>query len=89
MTSSGNITRLIPLRDAFFDNTLFKDVGIDAILIGLASQPCQEMDTKLVDDIRNFLFGPPGAGGMDLGAIYKGVEIMVYLITIVLEKLMI
>ena len=69
MTSSGNITRLIPLRDAFFDNTLFKDVGIDAILIGLASQPCQEMDTKLVDDIRNFLFGPPGAGGMDLGAI--------------------
>ena len=24
------------------------------------------MDTMVVDDIRNFLFGPPGAGGLDL-----------------------
>jgi hypothetical protein len=27
------------------------------------------MDSKIIDDVRNFLFGPPGAGGLDLAAI--------------------
>ncbi|MEO0341320.1 MAG: peroxidase family protein, partial [Bacteroidota bacterium] len=26
-------------------------------------------DAKLIDDVRNFLFGPPGAGGLDLASI--------------------
>ena len=29
----------------------------------------QEVDTLVVDDLRNFLFGPPGAGGLDLAAL--------------------
>ena len=29
----------------------------------------QENDVLLVDDIRNFLFGPPGAGGLDLASL--------------------
>ena len=29
----------------------------------------QEIDTLVVDDVRNFLFGPPGAGGFDLASL--------------------
>src|SRR5205823_13400059 len=40
--------------------------GIDAILKGAASGDAQEVDLLAVRDIRNLLFGPPGAGGSDL-----------------------
>ncbi|MDP5033510.1 MAG: hypothetical protein NWP31_01055, partial [Solirubrobacteraceae bacterium] len=33
-----------------------------------ASGNMQEIDLKVVDDVRNFLFGPPGSGGFDLAA---------------------
>ncbi len=29
----------------------------------------QEIDNQIVDDVRNFLFGPPGAGGFDLASL--------------------
>ena len=29
----------------------------------------QEIDNQLVDDVRNFLFGPPGSGGFDLASL--------------------
>jgi len=32
-------------------------------------QTCQQIDVQVVDDVRNFLFGPPGAGGFDLAAL--------------------
>lgn len=32
-------------------------------------QQVAEIDPQIIDDLRNFLFGPPGAGGLDLGAI--------------------
>jgi hypothetical protein len=60
----------LPLQSAFFDPTLIPGAGgIDPILKGLASQAAQEIDTKIVDDVRNFLFGPPGAGGFDLAVL--------------------
>ncbi len=62
----GSVKELVPLRDAFFNPVKFKQVGIDAILQGLAAQKAQEIDLLVVDDVRNFLFGPPGAGGFDL-----------------------
>ena len=34
-----------------------------------ASAHAQEIDTMIVEDLRSFLFGPPGAGGMDLAAL--------------------
>ena len=43
--------------------------GVDPLLRGLAFQRAQEVDAKLVDDVRNFLFGPPGSGGFDLAAL--------------------
>ncbi|MEL6328033.1 MAG: peroxidase family protein [Planctomycetota bacterium] len=59
----------LALRDAFFDPSILEDEGIDSILRGLAAQTSQAIDRHLVDDVRNFLFGPPGAGGFDLASL--------------------
>jgi len=40
--------------------------GLEPILRGLAAQKAQDLDRRVIDDVRNFLFGPPGAGGLDL-----------------------
>ena len=56
-------------RDAFFDPTIVSATGIDPILKYLASDNAQEIDTMVVDDLRNFLFGAPGQGGFDLAAL--------------------
>ncbi len=60
----------LALRDAFFAPQLLSEEGdLDPILRGLASQICQTIDPFVIDDVRNFLFGPPGAGGFDLAAL--------------------
>ncbi len=60
----------LALRDAFFSPQRITDEGgIDPILRGLAYQICQQIDPYIVDDVRNFLFGPPGADGFDLAAL--------------------
>lgn len=60
----------LPLRDAFFNPLrITNEGGIDPLLRGLSSQHAQEIDTELVDDVRNFLFGPPGSGGLDLASL--------------------
>ena len=57
------------LRDAFFNPGPVAEVGIDPLLKYLASDRAQELDTAVVDDVRNFLFGAPGQGGFDLASI--------------------
>jgi len=58
------------LKEAFFRPTeLNLSGGIDSYLIGMATQVQQEFDCKMVDDVRNFLFGAPNEGGLDLAAI--------------------
>jgi hypothetical protein len=42
---------------------------VDPVLRGLAVNRSEELDARLVDEVRNFLFGPPGAGGLDLAAL--------------------
>lgn len=60
----------LALRDAFFrPSRLIDEGGIDPVLRGLAAQACQSVDAYVIDDVRNFLFGPPGAGGFDLPAL--------------------
>ncbi|WP_182870078.1 peroxidase family protein [Rhodopirellula sp. JC639] len=59
----------VELRDAFFNPTLLEETGIDAILKYDASSQAQEIDLEVVDSLRNFLFGAPGAGGFDLVAL--------------------
>lgn len=70
LDSNGNsIAPPIELRDAFFDPTLLTENGIEPFLKYLASDRANEIDTRIVDDLRNFLFGPPGSGGFDLAAL--------------------
>lgn len=59
----------IALRDAFFAPEQLKNGGIVAILRGLSSGVCEDIDAGIVEDLRSFLFGPPGAGGLDLAAL--------------------
>jgi len=60
----------LALRDAFFNPSRITDEGgIEPLLRGLVDQLSQELDIHVVDDVRNFLFGPPGAGGFDLASL--------------------
>jgi len=61
----------LSLRNAFFNapDILQRRDDIDPILRGLAAQRSQAFDHMIVDDLRNFLFGPPGAGGFDLASL--------------------
>lgn len=65
-TTDGHLS----LSDAFFNpSRLIDEGGIAPILRGLASQVQQTVDTLIIPDVRNFLFGPPGAGGFDLASL--------------------
>lgn len=59
---AGNLS----LKDAFFAPAEVVAYGIDPFFKGAATQAANEVDTQVIDDVRNFLFGPPGAGGFDL-----------------------
>ncbi len=62
----GNLT----LQHAFFNPSVLDEVGgLDPYFKGMATQIQQDLDCKVIDDVRNFLFGPPGSGGLDLAAI--------------------
>jgi hypothetical protein len=62
----GNLT----LLQAFFNPSAVENgIGIDPYFKGMGVQVQQRMDGKVIDDVRNFLFGPPGAGGLDLASI--------------------
>lgn len=65
VAEEGNLS----LQDAFFNVSALTDHGIDSLLLGASVNTAQEVDTELVDDVRNFLFGPPGSGGFDLAAL--------------------
>jgi len=60
----------LALRSAFFrPDRLASEGGIEPLLRGLASQVARPIDLRVVDDVRNFLFGEPGGGGFDLFAL--------------------
>lgn len=65
----------IGLRDSFFNPSVFDPAlparrgDIDPFLKSASAGTAQEVDLKVVDDVRNFLFGPPGSGGLDLAAL--------------------
>lgn len=72
LSSDGSSIPAGPLdvRASFFQpQELLRNGGIDPILRGLASSSMQRVDSQIVDDLRNFLFGPPGSGGMDLASL--------------------
>jgi len=51
----------ILLRDAFFNSTYIQNNGIDQLLLGGKIGTMQKIDTRIVEDIRSFLFGAPTA----------------------------
>ncbi len=60
----------LPLREAFFDpQKVILQGGIEPLLLGLSVQRMQRIDNMIVDDLRNFLFGQPGQGGLDLSSL--------------------
>ena len=59
----------LELAEAFFNPSVLKAVGPDPLLKYLATDKAQEVVTQLVGGLRNFLFGPPGAGGFDLASL--------------------
>lgn len=59
----------LALRDAFFNLQPILEQGIESIFLGLAAQKAQEFDPLIIEDLRNFLFGPPGSGGFDLASL--------------------
>ncbi|MCB0658409.1 MAG: hypothetical protein KDC57_19830, partial [Saprospiraceae bacterium] len=60
----------LSLRQAFFQPLqMITGGGLDPLFKGMATQVQQEFDCKVVNDVRNFLFGAPGQGGLDLAAI--------------------
>lgn len=73
--TDGSQAGTLELRNAFFNPDFFNpaqsgDPGnVDRILMGMAGQLAEENDIKFVDEVRNFLFGPPEAGGIDLAAL--------------------
>ena len=60
----------LALRDAFFSpDEIAENGGIDPILRGLAEGTASELDTQIIEDVRSFLFGAPGSGGLDLASL--------------------
>lgn len=56
-TDNGSGT--ISLLNSFFNPSYLQTNGASNLLLGAAKQVMQEIDTEVVDDIRNFLFGMP------------------------------
>lgn len=71
MRNDGLLSASLDLKNAFFNaEYLREDLDrVGQLLMGLAKGHAQEVDNKVVDDVRNFLFGPPGAGGLDLATL--------------------
>ncbi|MBX2823218.1 MAG: peroxidase family protein [Gammaproteobacteria bacterium] len=61
----------LDLAAAFFTapRLLRERNDVDPILRGLAAQPHQKIDVKVIHTLRNLLFGRPGSGGLDLTAL--------------------
>jgi hypothetical protein len=58
------------LRTLFFNPQFVDANGIEGVLVGAAKKRMQEIDCRVVDDLRNFLFQAPGGGMlMDLASL--------------------
>lgn len=67
----GTLVGSVSLSDAFFkpSQMMQQPELVEQVLMGLSMQSAQEIDTNLVDEVRNKLFTPNGTVGMDLAAL--------------------
>lgn len=54
-----NPTNFVLLRDVFFKPEYIQENGIEQLLLGSSKAKMKKIDHEIVDDVRNFLFGPP------------------------------
>lgn len=47
------------LKEAFFKPLYLKQNGIEQLLLGASKSPMKKINNQIIDDVRNFLFGPP------------------------------
>ena len=66
---NGSTTTTLSLKDVFFNPSLVATHDIAPVFRGLARSHQQSIDVHIVDDVRNFLFGNPGSGGLDLASL--------------------
>ncbi len=64
LVASGRVS----LIQAFFNPSLTAANGIDPVLKGLSVQYQEEIDIKIVEELRTFLFAPVGGTGFDLAS---------------------
>ncbi|MBB3711841.1 hypothetical protein FHS00_001417 [Limimaricola variabilis] len=70
MSEDGTAYQPLALRDAFFKPAMMSQPDvIENLMRGAATQTAQALDNAVVEDVRSFLFGAPGAGGFDLAAL--------------------
>lgn len=74
MGAGGERMRGISLKDAFFDPKIVEKNGVEVFLRAAAKTKTQEVDAKVVDGLRNFLFTTvemqfPEVSGFDLAAL--------------------
>lgn len=70
LDNNGNdVADDLSFAQVFFNPAVVQDTGIDPILKYLASDNMQEIDTSVVAPLRDFLFGAPGQGGLDLASL--------------------
>jgi hypothetical protein len=69
--NDGIITEIVPLREAFFKPSMMSSEPgrLEHILKGLAMDPAEEIDARVVDDVRNFLMLEMMPMGLDLTAL--------------------
>ncbi|MBU2583164.1 MAG: peroxidase [Alphaproteobacteria bacterium] len=59
LAEDGTVTEQLGLFDAFFQpHKLDLNGGVAALVRGLAADTASEFDAKIIDDVRNLLFGP-------------------------------
>lgn len=59
----------VSLAASFFNPRMVVERGISAMLLGLAAQPAQRVDTLIIDEVRNMLIKGPGGPALDLAAL--------------------
>ncbi|MEZ4754122.1 MAG: peroxidase family protein [Bdellovibrionota bacterium] len=69
LINPDNSERFVALRDVFFRPGKLEELGMEPVLRGFASQKMEEVDLHVNENLRNFLFGRPGSGGLDLAAL--------------------
>lgn len=61
--------KLRTLKELFFSSKLFNEHGVDNLLISAMNTPAADIDTEVVESLRNFLFHPHEEGTLDLVAL--------------------